>query len=98
MRSTAALISPDDLREPRKLVSDVALELEGFADFSSTASERDHDGFGGAASNWIELAPELARDHRVVVCDLPGHGGSSPLPALRVAQRRVITKGNGRRV
>jgi pimeloyl-ACP methyl ester carboxylesterase len=39
-------------------------------------------GFGGAASNWIELAPELARDHRVVVPDLPGHGGSSPLPAL----------------
>jgi pimeloyl-ACP methyl ester carboxylesterase len=39
-------------------------------------------GFGGAASNWIELAPELARGHRVVVPDLPGHGGSSPLPAL----------------
>jgi pimeloyl-ACP methyl ester carboxylesterase len=39
-------------------------------------------GFGGAASNWVELAPELARDHRVIVPDLPGHGGSSPLPAL----------------
>ncbi len=39
-------------------------------------------GLGGAASNWIELAPELARDHRVVVPDLPGHGGSPPLPAL----------------
>ena len=39
-------------------------------------------GLGGAASNWVELAPELVRDHRVVALDLPGHGGSSPLPAL----------------
>jgi pimeloyl-ACP methyl ester carboxylesterase len=39
-------------------------------------------GLGGAASNWIELAPELARDHRVVAVDLPGHGGSAPLAAL----------------
>jgi pimeloyl-ACP methyl ester carboxylesterase len=39
-------------------------------------------GLGGAASNWIELAPELAREHRVIAVDLPGHGGSSPLPAL----------------
>jgi pimeloyl-ACP methyl ester carboxylesterase len=39
-------------------------------------------GLGGAASNWVELAPELARDRRVVAVDLPGHGGSSPLPAL----------------
>src|SRR5687768_1130563 len=39
-------------------------------------------GLGGAASNWIELAPRLARDQRVLVPDLPGHGGSSPLPAL----------------
>lgn len=38
-------------------------------------------GLGGAASNWIELAPQLARDQRVLVPDLPGHGGSSPLPA-----------------
>jgi pimeloyl-ACP methyl ester carboxylesterase len=39
-------------------------------------------GLGGAASNWIELAPELARENRVIAVDLPGHGGSSPLPAL----------------
>ena len=39
-------------------------------------------GLGGAASNWVELAPALARDHRVLALDLPGHGGSSPLPAL----------------
>ena len=38
-------------------------------------------GLGGAASNWVELAPALVRRHRVLVPDLPGHGGSSPLPA-----------------
>jgi pimeloyl-ACP methyl ester carboxylesterase len=38
-------------------------------------------GLGGAASNWVELAPLLARRHRVIVPELPGHGGSSPLPA-----------------
>lgn len=39
-------------------------------------------GLGGAASNWVELAPALARDYRVLAPDLPGHGGSSPLPAV----------------
>ena len=38
-------------------------------------------GLGGAASNWVVLAPLLAR-HRLLVPDLPGHGGSTPLPAL----------------
>jgi pimeloyl-ACP methyl ester carboxylesterase len=38
-------------------------------------------GFGGAASNWTLLAPELAERARVIVPDLPGHGGSSALPA-----------------
>jgi pimeloyl-ACP methyl ester carboxylesterase len=38
-------------------------------------------GLGGAASNWFELAPALARSYRVLALDLPGHGGSSPLPA-----------------
>lgn len=38
-------------------------------------------GFAGAASNFAVLAPRLAARHRVVVPDLPGHGGSSPLPA-----------------
>jgi pimeloyl-ACP methyl ester carboxylesterase len=38
-------------------------------------------GLGGAASNWVELVPELVRRYRVLVPDLPGHGGSSPLPA-----------------
>ena len=38
-------------------------------------------GLGGAASNWVELAPALTRSHHVLALDLPGHGGSSPLPA-----------------
>lgn len=39
-------------------------------------------GLGGAAANWIELAPLLARRHRVLVPDLPGHGRSGALPAV----------------
>jgi pimeloyl-ACP methyl ester carboxylesterase len=39
-------------------------------------------GLGGAASNWTELAPLLARRHRLLVPDLPGHGGSSALPGV----------------
>jgi len=38
-------------------------------------------GFGGAAGNWRLIAPALAAEHRVLVPELPGHGGSSPLPA-----------------
>jgi 3-oxoadipate enol-lactonase len=38
-------------------------------------------GLGGAASNWRLLAPLLAGRRRVVVPELPGHGGSAPLPA-----------------
>jgi pimeloyl-ACP methyl ester carboxylesterase len=38
-------------------------------------------GLGGARSNWVELAPTLARRHRVLVPDLPGHGGSEALRA-----------------
>jgi pimeloyl-ACP methyl ester carboxylesterase len=38
-------------------------------------------GLSGAASNWCELAPLLARGRRVLVPDLPGHGASGPLPA-----------------
>jgi pimeloyl-ACP methyl ester carboxylesterase len=38
-------------------------------------------GLGGAASNWIELAPRFAHTARVLVPELPGHGGSSPLAA-----------------
>ena len=38
-------------------------------------------GLGGAASNWSELVPLLASRRRLLVPDLPGHGGSSPLPS-----------------
>ena len=38
-------------------------------------------GLSGAAANWSELAPVLARRRRVLALDLPGHGGSAPLPA-----------------
>jgi pimeloyl-ACP methyl ester carboxylesterase len=39
-------------------------------------------GLGGAAANWTELAPLLARRHRLLIPDLPGHGASSALPAV----------------
>src|SRR6266540_2858960 len=39
-------------------------------------------GLGGAASNWMELAPLLAGRYRLLVPDLPGHGGSTALPAV----------------
>jgi pimeloyl-ACP methyl ester carboxylesterase len=38
-------------------------------------------GLGGMASNWRLVAPDLARERRVIVPDLPGHGGSAPLQA-----------------
>src|SRR4051812_40915994 len=39
-------------------------------------------GFGGAGSNWDALVPRLDPSRRVLVPDLPGHGLSSPLPAV----------------
>jgi 3-oxoadipate enol-lactonase len=39
-------------------------------------------GLGGAAANWVDVAPRLARTRRVLVPELPGHGGSTPLPAV----------------
>jgi pimeloyl-ACP methyl ester carboxylesterase len=39
-------------------------------------------GLGGAAVNFTELAPLLARRHRVLVPDLPGHGGSEALRSV----------------
>jgi pimeloyl-ACP methyl ester carboxylesterase len=36
-------------------------------------------GLGGMATNWRLLAPALAAERRVVIPELPGHGGSSPL-------------------
>jgi pimeloyl-ACP methyl ester carboxylesterase len=37
-------------------------------------------GLGGTVENWRALAPALVARHRVLVPDLPGHGGSSLLP------------------
>jgi pimeloyl-ACP methyl ester carboxylesterase len=37
-------------------------------------------GYGGAAWNFSELAP-LLTGRRLIIPDLPGHGGSTPLPA-----------------
>jgi 3-oxoadipate enol-lactonase len=39
-------------------------------------------GLGGAAANWAELVPRLLSQHRLLVPDLPGHGGSTALPAV----------------
>ncbi len=39
-------------------------------------------GLGGSAANWCELAPLLAPRHRLVIPDLPGHGGSEALNAV----------------
>jgi pimeloyl-ACP methyl ester carboxylesterase len=39
-------------------------------------------GLGGSALNWVAVAPALAGRSRVLVPDLPGHGGSDPAPGL----------------
>jgi pimeloyl-ACP methyl ester carboxylesterase len=39
-------------------------------------------GLAGAAYNFTELAPCLARSRRVLIPDLPGHGGTAPLPVM----------------
>jgi pimeloyl-ACP methyl ester carboxylesterase len=40
-------------------------------------------GLGGAAVNFAELAPLLARRRRILIPDLPGHCGSDPLPEVK---------------
>ena len=40
-------------------------------------------GLGGTIENWRGIASTLARNHRVVVPDLPGHGHSDALPDAR---------------
>lgn len=40
-------------------------------------------GLGGAAANWLALVPLLLPERRLLVPELPGHGGSDPLPAAR---------------
>lgn len=40
-------------------------------------------GLGGTAGNWRLVAPALADAHRVIVPELPGHGGSEPRAQAR---------------
>ena len=50
-------------------------------------------GLGGAAANWIELAPALARQRTLLIPDLPGHGVSAALaaaPSLSAFADRVV--------
>lgn len=50
-------------------------------------------GLGGAAGNWVDLAPLLLHRHRLVIPDLPGHGASGrgswkpTLPSFAAAVR-----------
>jgi len=39
-------------------------------------------GLGGCAANWVDTAPLLAVRRRVLIPELPGHGRSTPLPAV----------------
>jgi pimeloyl-ACP methyl ester carboxylesterase len=50
-------------------------------------------GLGGCAANWVDVAPRLAGKRRVLIPELPGHGLSTPLPAvpnLAVFADRVV--------
>jgi pimeloyl-ACP methyl ester carboxylesterase len=76
--TSATSLAERGFQERRAPVKGV--HLRWFAGGSGPAVVLVH-GLGGAASNWVELAPELVRDHRALVPDLPGHGGSSPLAA-----------------
>jgi pimeloyl-ACP methyl ester carboxylesterase len=49
-------------------------------------------GFGGAAWNFTELA-QLLTGRRLVIPDLPGHGGSRPLPAPSMAAFADVVAG-----
>src|SRR2546421_11792479 len=40
-------------------------------------------GLGGAASNWVELAPLLVPRFRLLIPELPGHGRSEPARSAR---------------
>jgi pimeloyl-ACP methyl ester carboxylesterase len=71
-------------------VTDAKIELPGFEErFAEglrylVAGEGEPlvlvHGLGGAASNWLALAPLLRPGRRLLVPELPGHGGSPPLP------------------
>jgi pimeloyl-ACP methyl ester carboxylesterase len=77
--TNATSLAGSGLQERREPVKGV--HLRWFVGGSGSPIVLVH-GLGGAASNWVELAPKLVRDHRILVPDLPGHGGSSPLAAV----------------
>ena len=57
-------------------------------------------GLGGLDRNWVELLPELARALPRARVDLPGHGGSGPLPRGAGIERlrrrgRIGARGRG---
>jgi abhydrolase domain-containing protein 6 len=50
-------------------------------------------GFGGDKDNWVRMAPAFsARDHRLIIPDLPGWGESTRLPALDYSPQRQIDR------
>ena len=50
-------------------------------------------GLGGSARWWRETAAELARDHRVIVPELPGFGYGMGEPRFRLADAPVVLGG-----
>jgi pimeloyl-ACP methyl ester carboxylesterase len=62
---------------PRRVGSAGLLAYEGGAGPSVVLLH----GLGGAAANWAEVVPGLLPRYRVLALDLPGHGGSPPVPA-----------------
>jgi pimeloyl-ACP methyl ester carboxylesterase len=51
-------------------------------------------GLGGSHVNWLAIGPPLARDHRVLAIDLPGHGLTPPAgrPATVRANQRLLDR------
>ena len=43
-------------------------------------------GLGGWAGNWQAVAPPLAERYRVLLPELPGHGGSGPVRGARTLE------------
>ena len=57
-------------------------------------------GINDHAGTWFRVAPQLARTHRVIIPDLPGHGESEPkkgpIPISLVVQRLAAILGDVR--
>ncbi len=55
-------------------------------------------GFTQTSASWGPVAADLARDHRVVAVDAPGHGGSGPLRADLTRGAALLGDRGGRAV